>query len=63
MTNPTPIKVQTKVGSAGSIEAGVAKIEVKREESEAAKSLRLALKVSRLGHTYSMAQVLGIYPA
>lgn len=31
-------------------------------ESEAARKLKLALRVSRLEHAYSMTQLLGIYP-
>lgn len=37
-------------------------IEVKKE-SEAEVKLRLAMRVSRMEHTYSMCQRLGIYPA
>lgn len=36
---------------------------VERRETEAERQLRLAMRVSRMQHTYSMCQVLGIYPA
>lgn len=55
------IKVQTQVGSASAVEVQVLKIEVK--ESEAASNLRRILKESARPHTYSIAQLVGIYPA
>lgn len=48
---PQPIKVQPK-------------IKPKPQESEGAKALKHALAQSKLiGHAYSMAQRMGIYPA
>lgn len=56
------IKVQTVSGSAVCVSAPM-KIEVKKAETDGEKQLKLALRVSKLEHTYSVAQRLGIYPA
>lgn len=59
-------------GSSSSIEAATAILEVAKGvgsgegrscPGEAAQRLRLALRVSGLQHTYSAAQVVGVYPA
>lgn len=34
-----------------------------RQPTEAERRLKLALRVAHMHHTYSMAQMLGIYPA
>ena len=57
------IKVITTIGSASAVESEIRMLAVKRSESEAEQKLKLALRVSRLEHTYSFAQKLGIYPA
>jgi hypothetical protein len=59
----TPIKVIVQTQSSVSAVAEVKMFQVARVESEGERNLKQALKVSRLHHTYSMAQVLGIYPA
>lgn len=57
------VLVQTQPQQSVSSVAAVNLIPVARIETEGERNLRLALKASRLHHTYSMAQVLGIYPA
>lgn len=59
-------------GSSSSIEAAVAVLEVAKgvgslgvgkSATDSTDRLKLALRVSRLQHTYSAAQVVGVYPA
>jgi hypothetical protein len=57
---PLPI-VPTLVGDANTIPP-IASIPV-RTVSTAEKQLRLALRIASLHHTYSMAQLIGVYPA
>lgn len=58
MTHPQPITVQTLVGP-----ATLTPIAVRREPTESEHKLKLALKLGGMHHTYSMAQVVGIWPA
>lgn len=55
--NIAPIKVKSEAGPVEPRKLAV------REPSEAEKRLKLALKVAALHHTYSVAQVVGVYPA
>jgi carbon monoxide dehydrogenase subunit G len=62
--NEMTIKVKLEVApSVSAASAEVRLIEVRKEPSQAETQLKAALRQSKREHTYSIAQLVGIYPA